>query len=144
MINREVIHSQLEMKQGTANHKLRTIIMFNLVVELGRDICFRCGKMINSHKEFSIDHKEPWLHNDSELFWDFNNIAFSHKSCNSSAARTPLVGSKKPTLRRKCIDGKFVCPSSNELLDRDKFQTDNRKFYKISTKCKSCKSVKKS
>lgn len=41
--------------------------------------------------ELSIEHKTPWL--DSEdpkaLFFDLNNIAFSHLSCNVSAAKHP-------------------------------------------------------
>ena len=37
----------------------------------------------------SIDHKTPWLHSEDPrgLFFDIDNIAFSHKSCNYSAAR---------------------------------------------------------
>lgn len=31
---------------------------------------------------FSIEHKEPWLHNSPELFWDLENITYSHKKCN--------------------------------------------------------------
>ena len=40
---------------------------------------------------FSVEHVTPWL--DSEdpvgLFFDLKNISFSHRNCNSSAARRP-------------------------------------------------------
>jgi hypothetical protein len=33
-----------------------------------------------------MDHQEAWLDNSSDLFWDLENIGFSHIGCNSRAA----------------------------------------------------------
>jgi hypothetical protein len=47
------------------------------------------GAEIESEKQLSIEHKIPWLDSENpiSLFFDLENIAFSHLSCNSSAAR---------------------------------------------------------
>lgn len=72
---------------GTAQHHLRRLIMFDLVKRLNLDTCFRCNAKIENVSQLSIEHKEPWLDNDPKLFWDLDNIAFSHLSCNIKAAR---------------------------------------------------------
>lgn len=48
------------------------------------DICFRCKEKIDSVDDFSIDHKDPWLHSTDpkKLFFDLENVAFSHEKCN--------------------------------------------------------------
>lgn len=76
--------SQLGMSYSKATHKLRKLIMFQLAQQANRDICYRCGKRIETADEFSIDHKSNWLNSNSpnELFFDLNNISFSHLKCN--------------------------------------------------------------
>lgn len=74
------------MDKGTATHRLRKIIMFELVKKAGMDRCHRCKLLITDIDEFSIEHIEPWLWKDVDLFWDINNIAFSHLKCNSASA----------------------------------------------------------
>ena len=76
------------MNISTAQGRLYKLIMFNLAKECNKLICYRCGKHIEL-KDFSVDHKEDWLHSDNarELFFDYNNIAFSHNKCNSGARR---------------------------------------------------------
>lgn len=82
----------LGMNHGTASHQLRKLILFKLVVSTGLDICHRCGKRIISVSDLSIEHKEPWMQAEDpkESFFDLDNIAFSHLSCNVSAAARPL------------------------------------------------------
>ena len=75
---------QLGMPYGTASQRLKKMIMFKLVKELKRDFCYRCGERIEHFKEISVDHKKSWLHKSNELFWDLDNISFSHLSCNSA------------------------------------------------------------
>jgi hypothetical protein len=72
----------LGMPYGTASGRLRKKILFNLVQETERDVCFRCGEKIKSADEISIEHKKPWLGINVDLFWDLDNIAFSHLRCN--------------------------------------------------------------
>jgi hypothetical protein len=74
--------SQLGMPFGTAQNKLRKSIMFKYVKMVGHDICFKCGVAIDDLDELSIEHKLPWLGRDTNLFWDLDNIAFSHLRCN--------------------------------------------------------------
>jgi len=78
---------QLGMPYGTAFSALRKAILFKMAQKLEEDICFHCQLKIESIEQFSIEHKIPWLDNDPALFWDLNNIAFSHLSCNLKAAR---------------------------------------------------------
>lgn len=79
------------MSHGKAANRLRKEILFSLIEKCGLNFCYRCGKEM-SEDNFSIDHKDPWLHSDNpiELFFNLNNITFSHSVCNSSAARQPF------------------------------------------------------
>lgn len=82
---------QLGMPFSTASGRLRKEVMFMLVKKCNLDTCFKCGKKIDDISQLSIEHKIPWLHSDnpSELFFDLDNISFSHLSCNISTARVP-------------------------------------------------------
>jgi hypothetical protein len=75
--------AQLGMPVSTARSRLVKLIMFDLAKRLDETKCFRCGVDIQSVDDLSIEHKEPWLNVSTELFWDLNNIAFSHLQCNS-------------------------------------------------------------
>ena len=75
---------QLGMPYGTASGRLRKMIVFHLLRRLGEDFCFRCDKQIESIEQLTIEHKQPWLHSDQNLFWDMDNIAFSHAACNKA------------------------------------------------------------
>ena len=86
---------QLGMPIGTASGKLRKSIVFMLLKMLNLNFCFQCGSEIESENELSIEHKKPYLDSEDpiKLFFDLNNIAFSHLLCNIGAARKtkPLV-----------------------------------------------------
>lgn len=83
-------NNQLGMNFGTASNRLRKIIMFELIKRLNLDTCYQCGCKIDNANEFSVEHKIPWLdsENASGLFFDLDNIAFSHLKCNSGAKRS--------------------------------------------------------
>ncbi len=81
---------QLGMPYGTATGKLRKLILFHLLKKHNENVCFQCGKEIETVDELSMEHKKPWLHESSDLFWDVENIAFSHLHCNLSTTRPPL------------------------------------------------------
>lgn len=80
---------QLGMNFATAYGRLRKVILFELVKELGRNFCFQCGAEIITADDLSIEHKVPWLDSENpvDLFFNLKNIAFSHLGCNSSASR---------------------------------------------------------
>ena len=79
---------QLGINPSTASGRLVKDILFKLAVDAGHN-CYRCGEVL-TRDTFSIEHKEPWL--DSEdpkaLYFDQDNIAFSHLSCNIEASRS--------------------------------------------------------
>lgn len=79
--------AQLGMPSGTAANQLRKMVMFSLIQRLDEDWCFRCGEPIETVDELSLEHKEHWLDVDVDLFWDLDNVAWSHLSCNSGAKR---------------------------------------------------------
>tara|TARA_R110002020_G_scaffold197537_1_gene398657 strand:- start:21 stop:338 length:318 start_codon:yes stop_codon:yes gene_type:complete len=60
------------------------MLFFRLVRQLGLDDCHRCDEKIENYKQLSIDHIETWLNKSNDLFWDTDNIAYSHLSCNSA------------------------------------------------------------
>lgn len=112
---------QLGMHLGTASGKLKKSLMFSMVKELNRDVCFKCGKLIESENDFSIEHKVPYL--DSEdpirLFFDINNIAFSHLKCNIGSGRKRLsTHGKTSTYNRGCRCDS--CTHSNKIKSRSR------------------------
>jgi hypothetical protein len=92
---------QLGVAYGTACNRLRRLVLFKLVVECKRDICYHCGKAIEFVDELSIEHKIPWLDSEEpeKLFFDLDNIAFSHLACNSAAARRTQTSKQSPEKR---------------------------------------------
>ena len=85
----EIKSEQLGMAFGTAGNRLRKQLMFELVVQAGRDTCYRCGEPITCSEHLSIDHKEPWQDSDDPpaMFFDLENVTFSHLACNIGAGR---------------------------------------------------------
>lgn len=79
---------QLGMPFGTASNRLRKMVLFGLLKKHGENYCYQCGKEILSCDDLSMEHKKAWLHVNPELFWDLENIAFSHISCNVGEHRT--------------------------------------------------------
>jgi len=111
---------QLEMNPGTASSVLKKSLLFSLAQRLHEDICYQCAKKIKSVEEFSIEHKEPWLDsNDPKgLFFDLDNIAFSHLSCNVKAGRKPVKANhpSQYTYRKGCrCDG---CKEEHRIFIR--------------------------
>ncbi len=83
--------AQLGRSTSTATHELRKRIMFDFLCKLGLNRCFRCGGEM-SVSDFSIDHKTPWRGEaDDTLFWDLDNISFSHNKCNGRASRPRIL-----------------------------------------------------
>jgi len=82
--SKEKRKKQLGMDYGTASGRLRKMLMFNFAVDAGHK-CYRCGEDLKL-TDFSVEHKVPWLNSESpvKLFFDINNIAYSHQSCNSA------------------------------------------------------------
>lgn len=78
----------LGISYGAACNRLRKNLLFTLASRLGLLNCHRCGGMIETVAEFSIDHITAWENSGSpiDIFFDVENIAFSHLRCNIAAA----------------------------------------------------------
>lgn len=118
---------QLGMNPSTASGKLIKDILFDLIVKTDQNYCFHCKEEI-TRETFSVEHKEPWL--DSEdpfgLYFDIENIAFSHLSCNSGAARR----NKSPCGTRKKYDNGCRCDSCTNVgrkALRDRYDSAKRR-----------------
>jgi hypothetical protein len=83
-------YAQLGESAGSAVHRLRKMLLFDFAKQLGKDVCYRCNKKIEKLDEFSVEHKVPWLDSEDpkKLFFNLDNIAFSHLSCNCADARS--------------------------------------------------------
>nr|DAH69639.1 MAG TPA: antitoxin [Bacteriophage sp.]DAR01898.1 MAG TPA: antitoxin [Crassvirales sp.] len=94
--------NQLGMPIGTAQAILKKNILYNLLVRFNLNKCYQCGNTIDKVEELSIEHKTPWLDSDTpkELFFNLENIAFSHLSCNCRARRSNTELMKKSTINR--------------------------------------------
>lgn len=126
----------LGMPHGTANNRLKKIILFHLLKKLGESTCFKCNMPIDNIDDLSIEHKEPWEGVSAELFWDINNIAFSHLHCN--------IGSRRIPNKKRTPDGDGWCFKCKRLKPRDEFYASMNQVNGLQPACKLCTSQMKS
>jgi hypothetical protein len=123
------IHKQLGMPMGTACHRLKQQLFFKLLKELKKNFCYDCKKEILTANEVSVQHKKVWLHIDPRLFWDLDNIAFSHKKCNKTERRFSPQGEKSG---RAKLNNKQVLEMREMSNDNKIFKKDIALKYNIS------------
>ena len=80
---------QLGMNPSTASNRLVKLILFNLMKKTDQHWCFQCGAEIEGVHDMSVEHKEFWLYSENpiDMYFNMENIAFSHKVCNYKASR---------------------------------------------------------
>jgi len=125
----EIKSKQLGMNFSTASNRLRKLLLFELVKKCNMDKCHRCGELIESAKELSIDHEKDWLHSEKPV--DVENVKFSHLSCNIGARRCPSVVAgeiKFKGVRKK--DGNRTKPFEAYIWDRESQKTKLVGCYK--------------
>lgn len=122
-------YEKLGMSFGKAMDILRKSIIFYLVKDCRKNICYRCEKIIETEEELSYDHKIPWLNSEDprDLFFDVNNIVFSHLSCNVKAERKQTVCPSRRSYAKGC--------RCNLCIDHEK--TYHRNYQKIYRKKKN-------
>lgn len=100
----------LGMAVSTARSRLYKELIFSLTKECGKNNCYRCGKQIESSEDFTVDHKTDWRYKEdaNELFFDLDNIAFSHHSCNSAC-----VGGRRRKKGKSGHKGITYCKDRN-------------------------------
>jgi len=82
---------QLGMNPSTASHRLVKDILWKLIVQTKQDICCKCNQQM-TRETFSIEHIVPWMDSENplELYFNLDNISFSHLVCNIKSARRGL------------------------------------------------------
>jgi HNH endonuclease len=126
--------TQLGMSFGSASYRLMRNILFAFVEKTNQNICYRCGKPMSA-KDFSIEHKEPWLHVSPALFWDLENIAFSHKRCNIACSRSGTPRFKK----MEAPPGTSWCTKHRDFLPIANFQKSRSSWNGLQSHCRECR-----
>lgn len=132
---------QLGMPFGTATGRLRKSIMFKYVQLAGHDICFRCSKPIDNIDELSIEHKLPWQGRDTDLFWDLENIAFSHLRCNvPHEYRGGFEKGHTPT--NKMVHPELLwCGYCKQFKEPVEFSNKKTRWSGKEDRCRQCRST---
>ena len=125
----------LGMPHGTANGRLRKNILFHLLTRLKENICHVCGEEIKTPDELSIEHKKPWEGISAELFWDLNNIAFSHMFCNRPHRNTGGA----ETQRFKGPEGTSWCIGHKQFEPVGNFWKNSTRWTGLEQYCKETK-----
>lgn len=123
---------QLGIPFGTATSKLRKNILFWLLTRLDETTCFKCGKEIETVDDLTIEHKQPWLHVSVDLFWDLDNIAFSHSACNKPDR--PYRGPSKRKI--KAPEGMAWCYKHQDFLPIENFSRSSKNWTGYKEVCK--------
>jgi len=141
------IAEQLGMSHGAANHKLRKNILFNFLCRLSENVCFKCKKVIDNINDLSVEHKLPWEGRDAKLFWDLDNIAFSHLKCNT----VHKISSGNKEIYLKCpiyIRAKTApkntawCSGHQRFLPIENFHSNTRNVNQVASYCKDCRKTR--
>jgi hypothetical protein len=120
----------LGMAHGTANGRLRKNILFFLLRKHNENICVRCDLSIETVEELSIEHIKPWEGISAELFWDLQNIAFSHLRCNIPHRYGP------GPVARVVPDGMAWCTGHKIFESIDNFWKDSSTYSGFQKYCK--------
>jgi hypothetical protein len=134
MSRSERIAQQLGMSHGAAANKLRKKVLFSLLVRLQEDVCFKCGKKIETDEDLSLEHKQPWENRNPDLFWDLQNITFSHTACN----RPHDPNYAQPIPRKMGPEGTSWCRTHKQFLPEANFSKHNQTWNGIKRDCKQC------
>jgi len=119
---------QLGMNPSTASNRLVKDILWKFICDTGQDICCKCSEPL-TRSSFSIEHIVPWLDSEDpvKLFFDLENISFSHLKCNVSDKRqskTAQCGThSKYTTGCRCFD----CTEANRLYARSLYTKESRR-----------------
>jgi hypothetical protein len=141
-------NATLGMSYGTASNRLRKMIMFDFAKKLKKDVCFRCNKQILKIEELSIEHIKPWEGISAELFWDLENIAFSHLHCNCQHIRRdlPLLHERnreywksEGSRNAQAPEGTSWCFGHKQFLPVDNFGIKVGRICGLQSYCKECR-----
>jgi hypothetical protein len=130
------IAEQLGMSHGAAANRLRKMILFRQLQKYGDSVCVKCGKMIESVDDLSIEHIRPWENRSPELFWDLDNVTFSHTRCNTPHIQGSLG---KPSCNRITPpEGKAWCRTHKQFFSVDRFAKNRTNWNGLRRDCIEC------
>jgi hypothetical protein len=121
----------LGMSHGTAASKLRKNVLFRQLKKHGENICVRCSGVIESPDELSIEHIKPWEGISADLFWDLDNVAFSHMRCNRPHSN--------PGPKIKVPEGMSWCSKHQAPMPITEFYKRSRNGSGCDPYCKACR-----
>ena len=129
------------MSATTAKHRLERMILFQLIQQTQRDKCYVCDYRIEEVDQLSIEHKLPWYGDDrdSNLYWNLDNIAFSHRKCNLPHRR----GNGGIKQRIVSPEGMSWCSSCKAHKTIDCFTKNKSTWKGIHPQCKICQKADK-
>lgn len=134
MERKERITQLLGMSHGAAASRLRKMVLFRQLKKYGDNVCVRCKSSIENIDQLSLEHIEPWEGRSAELFWDLDNIAFSHMSCN-----TQHYHHTDNTDRRKTSpEGMAWCRSCKQDRPVDSFAKKQDRWNNLRHDCRDC------
>jgi hypothetical protein len=125
-------NATLGMPFGTACGRLRKLILFHLICRLEENICFKCHKPIERVEDLSIEPNLPWEGILADLFWDLNNIAFSHLRCN-----VPHVRRGGEPQRKIGPPGTAWCAYHEIFEPRENFYPAPENWHGLRNQCKT-------
>lgn len=134
--------AQLGMPFGTAAHRLRKMIMFRMMQKCAEDTCHNCGDKIETVDELSIEHIEPWLGVNPDLFWDLDNITWSHLRCNRPNRPNygNFVTGHTPANKMQSADGLW-CGLCRTYKHPDEFSNKKTRWSGKEDRCRSCRAT---
>lgn len=121
----------LGMPHGTAANRLRKMIIFDLLKRHEENVCFKCSESILAVSELSIEHKQPWEGISATLFWDLENITFSHLRCNRPNRPSKSIGDR---VKITVPEGQVWCGVCKSPKDVSEFTPGAK------NQCRGCKS----
>ena len=125
----------LGMSPGKARHQLVQALLFDLAGRCGLLECFRCGSLVETADDLSIDHKQWWRGHPEggDLYFDLSNVGFSHRRCNVA---------DRPT-RRQSPEGMSWCNGCRQHIPMDQFHADPNRWNGIMHRCRTCEVKRK-
>jgi len=106
-------------------------LLFRQLKKHNENICVRCNKEIEIVEELSVEHIKPWEGISAELFWDLDNVAFSHVKCNVPHRRIGWAH-----LRKVGPEGTAWCIACKIFEPVDSFWKDSTLWNGLQQRCK--------
>lgn len=142
MPNHKKRSAQLGMPFATANSRLRKSILFMLLQKYEENKCYVCKQVIVSKDDLSIEHKLPWEDVDPKLFWDLDNIAFSHIRCNVPHRHNIVPPPPFHTKTKDAPEGMSWCTGHKDYLLNEAFHFNQRNVNGVASYCKECRKIR--